>query len=411
MSVIITTDKDGHDVRLRHAPKIDLDLFTDQRLLHLFVKNHLIEYRKDTKKPINSFLFYSCFKLMCENLIMSPIGISVPLFKDYYSKMPKRYNCLKITAYQLRSVINYLVSKDLIVFYKGVKFNNQSYYSRVIPSQDFKFDLRNLGLDKMRITKNRDMERIVLKANKDKGKKKVDYKDNRQTRSKRDFILKYEEHINKYEFKINHKRIGRIIFKRVFNNESFFSGGRFYSSYQNIPSSSRSQDMRVNNLKMREWDYAGLHINMLYALEDLPIYNGHVYTIKGFEKFRNLFKIALQIAINAKDKRAAYSGMNKHLRSNGISSDVMTGKKLLELFANKHIKISHYFFSGVGVKLQYKDSQIVEKILNMAIKKNIPVLPVHDSFLAPEIYSKEIIRFMKKSALKVMNTEFNIDKK
>ena len=51
--------------------------------------------------------------------------------------------------------------------------------------------------------------------------------------------------------------------------------------------------------------------------------------------------------------------------------------------------LSDDFFSGCGLKLQYRDSLIMEDILKHFVGKEVPVIPVHDSLIVPGSYADE----------------------
>ena len=56
----------------------------------------------------------------------------------------------------------------------------------------------------------------------------------------------------------------------------------------------------------------------------------------------------------------------------------------------KHSKIADQFYSGVGVKLQNIDSQIALGVVTHFAKKDIPVLPVHDSFIIAKEHKDDL---------------------
>ena len=256
------------------------------------------------------------------------------------------------------------------------------------------------------------MERIILKdKSEDNRKIYIDYEDNEETNGLRKFILDYEGFINKFKFTSSEGKYNRLTFKRVFNNGSFQEGGRFYSDYQNLKSQIRAHTMKCDKMPLKEWDYKGMHINMLYSMKDLPHPEGDVYTIPGYEQYRDLFKIALQIALNATSPTKAVLGMNNHLIKNKINLKEINGKVLLEEFAKKHGPIKDYFFSGIGVHLQYMDSRICKLILSSAMEHNIPILSVHDSFLCRECDQEFLLEQMKKFSIEVLGQELKTEGK
>ena len=56
-------------------------------------------------------------------------------------------------------------------------------------------------------------------------------------------------------------------------------------------------------------------------------------------------------------------------------------EELVDEFAERHQPIKEYFFSGMGVRLQYFDSRIAELVINELTTKEIPCLTIHDSFI------------------------------
>lgn len=161
--------------------------------------------------------------------------------------------------------------------------------------------------------------------------------------------------------------------KRVFNT-SFKKGGRFYGDHQSFTGKERGEFL-LNGSKVIEVDYKGVSIKTLYIREGID-YKEDPYTISGYENLRKLFKVALQIIINAKDKRAALGAIKIELKKTKASPS-----EVLRLFEEKHPKLVKYFYSGFGLELQKEDSVMAEKILLEGAKNNIPIVPVHDSFI------------------------------
>ncbi len=411
MRVAKYKNKDGEEVFLGITGVLNLNYYTQDENLHTFVSKILESYKETKGIKIKPLDFYKTTKLIFENIIYSNYaGVALSLGNSFYSNIPKRYNPAKISGRKIRTVLYFLESVQLLDIYKG--FNGKkSYFTRIVPSKGLTKELKATGLKKLQITFDRKMERIVMKSSKDKGKKLIDYKETNRIYSERKFIWEYEDFLSNFDFKCDGDKLGRIYLKRVFNNDSWKNGGRFYSNYQNIKSHIRSSKLTCSGAPMKEYDYSGMHINMLYAMENLGLYEGDVYTVKGHEELRNIFKIALQIAINAKDRRSAYSGMNEHLRKHGIDTKEISGKKILNAFAEKHKPIEKYFFSGIGVYLQYKDSLIAKFVLEKGLKHNIPVLPVHDSYLVPEDQSETLIRWMNEASEKILGVKLTIDEK
>ncbi len=186
-----------------------------------------------------------------------------------------------------------------------------------------------------------------------------------------DFQLKYE------------------LLHRVFNLESFAYGGRFYGAgHLELPKEIRKQYIKINDNPTVELDFAALHIRMLYHLIGIP-YMDDPYTILcDSDDDRKIFKLAQLIAINALDEKKAIMAIRNEFRKKGIKYDLTNESigKLLTRFKEAHHPIAEFINTGKGRELQNLDSQITEIILVDLMNKNIPVLPVHDSYIVEEGY-------------------------
>ena len=69
-------------------------------------------------------------------------------------------------------------------------------------------------------------------------------------------------------------------------------------------------------------------------------------------------------------------------------------RKLIDDFRAAHPKIRDDFFSGCGLNLQYRDSMIMEDLLKKFIRKDVPIIPVHDSLIVPVSHAHEAIEVM-----------------
>lgn len=216
----------------------------------------------------------------------------------------------------------------------------------------------------------------------------------------------------------------RKFIKRVFNNSSWEQGGRFYGGWwQNIPREYRHL-IRLTYKDVVECDYSGLHVNMLYAKEGLPMPEGDVYSdIPGHtnsDDFRAFVKQLLLILVNSDDKEKAREAIQdtvyrkKRLKLPTEQVHSVEGKyiyPLIDAFAEKHTGISKYFCTGAGIDLQYLDSQIAEQVMVHFTKWNYAILPMHDSFIIHHGLEQELKECMNKAFKDMFNTDINVDLK
>lgn len=182
---------------------------------------------------------------------------------------------------------------------------------------------------------------------------------------------------------------------RVFNNGKFSDGGRFYGSeYQQLNEDDRSKIL-IDDSPISEVDYSSFHLNMLYHKTNTH-FDGDPYSkVTNIPELRPLLKAVNLIAINsespAKALKALRYEINKSFKLRKLKRLYRVDEKdLLRKFESTHSRISNYFYSGIGIKLQNLDSQIAEDVLRYFTRREIPCLCVHDSFLVPQQHKEEL---------------------
>jgi hypothetical protein len=173
---------------------------------------------------------------------------------------------------------------------------------------------------------------------------------------------------------------------RVFSEGSMQRGGRFYGGWwQIIPSRFRPY-ITINGLGTYEVDYSEFHPRMLYALNGLEPPEGDLYDFKhripGYphwspevEPYKILRRISKEF-LNAylNDPKGKHRLEAKDCKALGLST-----RQLMAIMLERHpiLEVSQ----GVGLDLQYLDSQIAEYVMMDLLKDEITCLPVHDSFI------------------------------
>ena len=192
---------------------------------------------------------------------------------------------------------------------------------------------------------------------------------------------------------------------RVFNIQSFYYGGRFYGAgHLELPKKVRKQHITINHNPTVELDFAALHIRMLYHLIGIPYVDDPYTVLCERDDERKIFKFAQLIAINARDEEHAIKGIRNAFRKKWIKYDLTNESigKLLTRFKEAHRPIAEFINTGKGRELQNMDSHITEIILVDLMNKNIPVLPVHDSYIVEEAYQGILAEKMIEAYEKVM---------
>lgn len=354
--------------------------------------------------------------------------------KNRFSNL-RRYESVKLCRESMVLMVDALSSLDYLETELG------SYSSGIASRMKVKSKLIGLvnrvyGAEKIVIHRNPHVETIIKKDNQ---KKLIGYDDDDGTIRMRTNL----ETINKNiagsfiglyvsdsdlvdignEMKFKHKDeadegqkeldLSRIQLCRIFNNDSFEQGGRFYRGWwQEIPSDYR-KNIRINDKETCEIDFSGFHINLLYALKKLPLPSEDVYKLDAVSSVpRNMLKVMLQILLNSVNEGKARARINKEYPRAKFSTEFGKGKitaaKIITAFKDKHKAISEYFGSGYGVKLQFLDSQIAEAVLLQLASQGIVALPIHDSFIVQREHKNALEAAMYAVTLLICQQQFEV---
>jgi hypothetical protein len=181
--------------------------------------------------------------------------------------------------------------------------------------------------------------------------------------------------------------LSRRFYDRIFNNASFQEGGRFYGVWwQNIPSKLRAR-ITINGKPTVEVDFAGMHPRMLYQMEGLEPPEDP-YDVGLNRRHRRLVKKAFNALLNA-----GPDGIRQFDEYDPVNVG-MSWKDFLRLIQDRHSAIAHHFKTGVGVRLQYLDSQIAEAVMLRFAEMGVVCLCIHDSFTVHHGREQDLRRFM-----------------
>jgi hypothetical protein len=268
-------------------------------------------------------------------------------------------------------------------------------------------------------------EVIVLRDKaEDKTKKEIAYLDTTETHRMRDVIKRYLAQLENTYIDVITKgytpkealfiNLNDKFVRRIFNNSSWEEGGRFYGGWwQRIPRNLRERIVIFGKPTI-EIDYSAIHIVFLYALECIDYFGeGRTdpYSIAGFpitREYRSLFKLVLLAVVNSADEEKARRAVQFEI--NKRESDFPIGVDLgeaIKAFESMHKAITPHFYSGIGTKLQFIDSQIAEKIMQHFLSSesiSIPPLVIHDSFVVSKHAEAELREVMTTAFKDVLRT-------
>lgn len=205
--------------------------------------------------------------------------------------------------------------------------------------------------------------------------------------------------IRRLDFRSKYQRLHRVF------TQYLDRGGRFYGAvHLDLPSEIRPY-IFINGNPTAELDYGAHHVRMLYHWLEIPYAKDPYEELCRRPDERPIYKKVLLVGINAKDEKTAIQAISNELREEGFSGECLTHKYLKEClarFKEFHEPIARFIHRGHGLSLQYDDSRIIDEILMWMVRKKIPVLPVHDSIIAPAEHKDTLRQVMKEAYQKIM---------
>ncbi len=204
---------------------------------------------------------------------------------------------------------------------------------------------------------------------------------------------------------------------RIFN-VSFDFGGRFFRHWvQLIPNEFRCHIL-INGERVTELDFKAIHPTLLYAERGLSI-QGEVYVPPGWPReFRPVFKLLMLSAINANSLAEAVKGARYDLSQDydllAAFPECLPDRWLypaFEALANLHRPIAGAFFTGAGLRLQRKDSDIAERVMLSLLDQGIVSVPIHDSFLVARPHAEALREAMLDASREVAGVAIPVAEK
>ncbi len=187
---------------------------------------------------------------------------------------------------------------------------------------------------------------------------------------------------------------------RVFNKRQWEQNGRFYGGWWQLIPSRWRPFITINGEGTTERDFSGFLTRAAYHRDGIEYAVDDPYEIpeirqvsdaEGLDwaKVRKSLKLMHNTLLNA----SATDKIN-HIPNLTLPKG-WTRARVYEIIANHHDPIREHFRKGEGLELMNLESRICEDVMMNGLKENIPVLPIHDSFLVPDRASEWLEATMK----------------
>lgn len=170
------------------------------------------------------------------------------------------------------------------------------------------------------------------------------------------------------------------LLKRIFTNGSFESGGRLFGGFwQTLSKRERREGLTIGGLSVVTLDYRQMTPRILYGLVGQEPDMEDLYSIPGYEGHRKGVKKVLNAMTFAEKPLTRMPQETKQLFPEKTSFK-MVEKVVLKV----HEPIAQHFYTGIGHRLQFIESQIMTDVLLTLMEEEITALPIHDAVIVSE---------------------------
>lgn len=356
------------------------------------------------RSPKEQVLFRECGATILNNLLRAhvkragmPVGVAS---QKQRLDRESRYRPEAMSTHRFRLALEWLKKTGLIeITSAGYQFGENAQTARYALTPEAVDVLRpeQLSLSDFFMAKRH--ETVLLK---DTEKRLTKYDDTPVTRSMRDTLALINDSLEQASittirplevFDLKDGLIGgsKHLY-RVFNNNSFEQGGRFYGGWwQHIRSGAR-RGIRIDGQPTVEVDYAGFNpaVLLIKMGRDVP---ADPYTaipgVTGNAQLRVHAKATLAAFLNAKTLHIS-EPRDFDTEAHGQTKEDFRASILATFPIIKDTS-----GTNMGLRLQRDESDLAEQVMLHFIERGEPILPIHDAFIVKEHLHDELAEVMK----------------
>lgn len=166
---------------------------------------------------------------------------------------------------------------------------------------------------------------------------------------------------------------------RIFTQGRFDRGGRLFGGYwQPMDKFERRRHLAIDGEPIVEVDYGQIMPRLVYGLLEVTPTMADLYDIPGLDGCRPGIKKVMSSMLFV-DRRL--EKMPKGTRD--LFPKKITIEQVVRAIEAAHPAIKPAFFTGIGHRCQYMESQILVSVLRRLNHLGITALPIHDAVLVP----------------------------
>ena len=353
-------------------------------------------------------------ELWRNSLSYPPRESSIHLRRGYYSELP-RYRDENLTYRQVKAAFDGMIDCRMIEVTTAGFYRREigiGELTRFIPTDRLleKFEALE-GHPAFQLKSDTSGDIIILRNKIDGRKQDIDYDDTPKTEGFRSNLTKINDCFVKHwaDLRIKDTEVAKLsdrinqhpdkqpidlskrTLTRIFTNGSFEEGGRFYRGWwQNVPSEYR-KFITIDESVTTEYDFSQLSPHMLYFA-----YNHELGEVDAYDRVldgehRDVVKQAFNAMVQSS------SPLNQKPDKINMDELEMGWRELRQRILDAHKPIQDLFFTGIGNKLQFKDSCVAESVMLQFAEQNQVALPIHDSFMMREGFAGDLEEAMRRA--------------
>ena len=175
--------------------------------------------------------------------------------------------------------------------------------------------------------------------------------------------------------------------RRYFNNESFEDGGRLFGGFWMNLKKRQRQLIRIDGAPVVTLDYDTMIARLAYAQVGLPLPVGDAYDIPGLRREdRAGIKRVFSSMLFA---RKPLQSWPRFVRQE-FGDDFPKLAEVVNAIRSHHSALDELWFTGVGHKMMFTESQVLVKALLDLIGLQLVALPIHDALVCREDDADEV---------------------
>jgi len=353
--------------------------------------------RKRKRKPDDLKTFHRQVQaLVCDLIhreITCPGGwLAIPLSNAALGSLD-RYKPPSVSK-TIKGVLNYMAAPEMqhIERRSGVwnpSDKSLNLVSTIRAGESLRHLIDDYGLTLNDFQTEKTQESIVLKDSKeyhnDSGKW-IQYKDTPQTNQYRQAMRRINDALIEADIRsLPSEDTGEIFdttdryLRRYFNNGSFELGGRVFGGFWQAMSKQDRKRILINGEPTVTLDFGQMNPRLMYGISLQEMTIKDAYAIPGLEDHRDGIKLVFNAMLHrttsmSRKPKGSVELLPKNRRIQDITSRI-------EYY---HRPIRDLFYTGVGMRLFYNESQILMEVLTQLLHHGITALPVHDAVIVPQ---------------------------